>query len=143
MGALKVFVGKNIVYFVWLQALVATLGSLYLSEVQQLVPCLLCWYQRIFMYPIVFISTVGIIRRDKALPFYILPLSIGGGLIAAYHYLIQRGILPEKIVSCAIGVPCTKVDAVWFGFITIPLLSFAAFLFISVAMFAFWRLNKK
>lgn len=67
---------KYILYIALIQALVATLGSLFFSEAMKLTPCKLCWLQRIFMYPLVFIITVGIIKKDKALYLYILPLTI-------------------------------------------------------------------
>ncbi len=80
---------KVLAYFSWFTAAAATAGSLYFSEIAHLPPCVLCWYQRILMYPLVLIIAVGILRKDKSLPFYVLPLSILGGGIAFYQYLLQ------------------------------------------------------
>lgn len=123
-----------LVYVAWVQALVATLGSLFFSEVLHLLPCLLCWYQRILMYPLVAILTVGILLRDPRLRWYVLPLSGLGLVIALYHNLLYYGILPEGIVQCTTGVSCTQRQLEWLGFITIPLLSLTAFTIITIAM---------
>ena len=125
----------------WLQAWIATLGSLFFSEIMHFTPCVLCWYQRIFMYPLVFILSIGILRKDKNLPYYVLPLSITGLLIALYHNLLYYGIIPE-VVRCAIGVSCKTRFFAWFGFITIPLLSFIAFTVISACMIALLKSHK-
>lgn len=130
-------------YLAWTQALVATFGSLYFSEVMRLPPCVLCWYQRILMYPIVLIGAVGIIRRDKALPFYVLPLSILGWLISVYHNLLYYKIIPESITPCQLGVSCTTRQIEWLGFITIPLLSFIAFTVINVCFILYSRTERK
>jgi disulfide bond formation protein DsbB len=116
-----------LVYVAWTQALVATLGSLFFSEVMHLIPCVLCWYQRILMYPLVAVLTVGILLRDERLRFYVLPLSLTGLAIALYHNLLYYGILPEGIVQCTTGVSCTQKQIEWLGFITIPFLSLTAF----------------
>lgn len=137
------FLKKNIVYFAWLQALVAMFMSLYFSEIQQLPPCILCWYQRIVMYPLVAILPVGIIKNDKNLPLYVLPLSITGMIIAIYHNLLYYKILPESIAPCRAGVSCTTKLIEWFGFVTIPLMSLAAFTFITLCMILYWKVNKK
>ena len=126
-------------YIAWTQALVATFVSLYFSEVMHLPPCVLCWYQRILMYPIVLIAAVGIIRRDKALATYVLPLSITGWLISLYHNLLHYKIIPESITPCQLGVSCTTRQIEWFGFITIPLLSLIVFTVINVCFILYHR----
>lgn len=133
----------KIPYIAWTQALIATFGSLYFSEVMHLPPCVLCWYQRIFMYPIVLIAAVGIIRRDKALSTYILPLSITGWLISLYHNLLYYKIIPESITPCQLGVSCTTRQIEWLGFITIPLLSFLAFTAINACFILYSRLERR
>lgn len=130
-------------YIAWTQALVATFGSLYFSEVMHLPPCVLCWYQRILMYPIVLIGAVGIIRRDKALPFYVLPLSILGWLISVYHNLLYYKIIPESITPCQLGVSCTTRQIEWLGFITIPLLSLVVFTIINACFILYSRMERK
>ncbi|MBI2074862.1 MAG: disulfide bond formation protein B [Candidatus Levybacteria bacterium] len=130
-------------YISWISAFAAFLGSLYFSEILDFVPCVLCWYQRILMYPLVIIIAVGIIRKDKNLPFYVLPLSIPGIIIGFYQHLLQIGIIPESTAPCAFGVSCSTTYIDWFGFITIPLLSLISFMVITICMFAFLRYNKK
>ncbi len=125
---------SNLAYVAWLQALIATLGSLFFSEVMQLTPCLLCWYQRIAMYPLVVILTVGILLREGRLRYYVLPLSLIGLAIASYHNLLYYGIIAESLAPCTAGVSCTTRQIEWLGFITIPLLSLIAFLMITVCM---------
>ena len=128
------FLRENILYLAWIQACIATLGSLYFSEVMDLPPCVLCWYQRIFMYPLSLIIAVGIWRRDAALYLYVLPLSMLGLVIASYHNLLYYGILPESIQPCLLGVSCTTRQIEWLGFITIPMMSLLAFTVISACL---------
>jgi disulfide bond formation protein DsbB len=134
---------KNIIYLAWLQALAATLGSLYYSEIKNYTPCVLCWYQRIFMYPLVLIIAVGILRKDKGLASYVLPLSIPGMLIALYHVLLQKGILPEAVAPCSIGASCLTKYTGYFGFITIPVMSLTAFVVINLCLFIYLKWLKK
>lgn len=135
---------ENLLYFAWFQALIATLGSLYFSEIAHFKPCILCWYQRIFMYPLVFILGVGIIKKDKNIYYYILPL-VGIGLtIAFYHLLVYYSIVPHELTPCdPTGVSCGQRYINWFGFVTIPLLSFVAFVNILVSTLVHKRLNLK
>ena len=118
----------------WTMALVASVGSLFFSEIMQLPPCVLCWYQRIAMYPLVIIIGVGIISKDGRLKSYALPLSVIGLAIAVYHNLLYYGIIPESITPCQQGISCTSRQIEWFGFITIPLLSLTAFSLITLCL---------
>jgi len=113
-------------------AWIATLGSLYFSEVAGFEPCRLCWYQRILMYPLTVLILVGLLRRDRDLPYYVLPLSVAGILLSSYHYLVQNGIF-DTSVACVRGVPCSARYINWSGFVTIPLLALTAFLIITLA----------
>ena len=122
------FLRKNILYVAWLQAIIAMVGSLYFSEIKHYNPCVLCWYQRILMYPLVLIIAAGILKRDKNIPHYVLPMSLTGVVIAAYHVLLQQGFLPESVAPCAIGASCAMKYTGYFGFITIPVMSLTAFL---------------
>lgn len=130
-------------YLAWSQSLAAMLGSLYYSEIKHYTPCVLCWYQRIFMYPLVAIIAVGILRKDKNLPYYIFPLSIAGTLIALYHVLLQKGILPEAVAPCSIGASCLTKYTGYFGFITIPVMSLTAFVIINLCLFAYLKWPKR
>lgn len=131
------------IYIAFAIALISTLGSLYFSEIQHFPPCVLCWYQRIAMYPLIPILAAGISLKDKKLPYYVLPLSIFGMLIAFYHNLLYYKILPESAQPCLFGVSCTSKFIEWFGFITIPFLSFMAFFIITLCMIGYKRIQRK
>ncbi len=133
------FLKVNMLYLLFIIAISATAGSLFFSEVLHFPPCVLCWYQRIFMYPLVFILGVGIYYKEKAIHRYVLPLSIIGTVIAFYHNLLYYKILPESAAPCLLGVSCTTKFIEWFGFITIPFLSFAAFAMITIGMIWYSR----
>jgi disulfide bond formation protein DsbB len=111
----------------WIVSLVATMGSLFFSEVMLLPPCVLCWYQRVCMYPLAVITTVGLVTRDRRAGHYAWPLTLAGLVVAAYHNLLYYHLIPDSITPCATGVSCTDVQIEWLGFITIPLLSLTAF----------------
>ena len=118
--------------YAFITALLATLGSLYYSEVAGFDPCKYCWFQRILMYPLVLIIFVGLKLKDKNLYKYVLALSIPGTLLAGYHYLTQLGWLPSTCVATGYSVGCAKIFVMTFGYITIPMMSFTAFLLITV-----------
>ena len=120
-------------YLALAPALTAMLGSLYYSEIVGFVPCTLCWYQRILMYPLTLIILVGIIKQDEYLPDYVLPFSIIGLGLSTYHYLIQLGVF-EHPAACSVGIPCNLRYVDYFGFITIPLQALTAFVLITVVM---------
>jgi len=133
------FLKENLLQLALLQAIVATLGSLFFSQILNLPPCLLCWYQRIFMYPLIVILAVGIWKKDKNIPLFVLPLSLIGTIIAIYHNLLYYKIIPESLAPCTLGVSCTTKQIELLGFITIPLLSLCAFLLIDVLMLLYKR----
>ena len=111
-------------------ALVAALGSLYLSEVANFVPCTLCWYQRIAMYPLVPLLAVAVVRRENMRP-YVLALAVPGGLISIYHVLIER--FPDLDAgTCDVGVPCSLIWVERFGYLTIPAMALSAFVLITL-----------
>lgn len=131
----------NILYLGLLIATIATFGSLYFSKVLNFTPCVLCWYQRIAMYPLVLIFATGIYLKEKKIHYYVLPFSILGLLIAIYHNLIYYKIIPEEAASCSLQIPCGIVQLELFGFITIPLLSLASFAAITALMLIFRRVK--
>jgi len=134
--------GKNSHYIAFAVALTAMLSSLYFSEVLHYPPCVLCWYQRIFMYPLVGILGIGIYFKDKYLYHNVLLLSSVGLLISLYHNLLYYKILPEAAAPCLLGVSCTTKFIEWFGFITIPFLSSVAFALIIICMLLYKLSNK-
>ena len=121
----------------WLVSLVATLGSLFFSEVMRLPPCVLCWYQRICMYPLAVVFTVALQSRDRNAVRYAWPLVAPGVGVAAYHNLLYYHLIPESITPCAAGVSCTDRQIEWIGFVTIPLLSLSAFVIIAGCLWWF------
>lgn len=128
-------VGRDILaYVAWVISLLATVGSLFFSEVMGLPPCALCWYQRIAIYPLVLIIGTGIIRRDGRMRSYALPLCLAGLAVAAYHNLLYYGIIPETLAPCTQGVSCTERQLEWLGFVTIPLMGLAAFVGVALCL---------
>jgi len=121
-------------YTAWFLALVGTLSSLFVSEIMDLSPCVLCWYQRICLFPLVLVIGAGIARRDAALATYALPLALAGLGIAIYHNLLQLGIIPEELAPCTAGASCSEKQVEWLGFITIPLMALGAFGLISLCL---------
>jgi len=127
----------------WLIACVSTLGSLFFSEVMGFPPCVLCWYQRICMYPLVLILPAGMFPFDRNIVRYAAPLAVLGALIAVFHLLLVAGYIPESIKPCVQGVPCSEVQIEWFGFVTIPLLSGLSFLLITALLMLTHRRSSK
>ncbi len=125
---------ESLPYIAWVIALLSVVGSLFFSEVMQLPPCVLCWYQRIAMYPLVLIIGIGIVLRDARMKIYALAFTLIGLVIAVYHNLLYYGFIPESITPCTEGVPCNAVQIEWLGFITIPLMGFAAFVGVAASL---------
>ena len=123
-------------YFAWLISLIATLGSLYFSEIKEFVPCELCWYQRIFMYPLSILLGIATFYNDRTITRYVLPLSIIGGSISVFHYMEQKVPGFAEIKPCTQGVPCNAEYINWFGFVTIPFLALTAFTLIAIILWA-------
>jgi disulfide bond formation protein DsbB len=129
--------------FAWLSAIIATLGSLYFSEVLHFIPCTLCWYQRIFMYPLALILGIAFYRNDWKIYRYVLPLSIIGMIISVYHIALQKIPYLQEFEMCKTGVPCSKDYLNLFGFITIPMMAFIAFTIITVCLSILFRAGRK
>ncbi len=123
-----------ILFGTWLFATVAALGSLFFSEVMDFPPCSLCWYQRIFMYPLVVVLAVGLLPFDAKVVRYALPLTVAGWLTAAYHTLLYEGIIPESMAPCSKGVSCSEEYIELLGFLSIPVLSLLTFTAILAAL---------
>ncbi|WP_219837453.1 disulfide oxidoreductase [Paenibacillus sp. R14(2021)] len=129
------FFSRYALYFSWVVSIAAVGSSLYLSEVMKFVPCNLCWYQRIFMYPILILLGIASYTQDRKIIRYVLPLSIIGGCISLYHYLEQQIPAIAKMLPCTVGVPCSDDYLDWFGgYVTIPFLALIAFILITVLL---------
>ena len=133
----------TLIFTAWLVATVAALGALFMSEVMGLAPCVLCWWQRIFMFPLVLIMALGLFPFDPKVTRYALPLAVIGLGLAAFHVLLTMGIIPEALAPCRQGIPCKTIQIEWFGFVTIPLLSLFAFLTITGLLLAATRSASK
>lgn len=119
----------------WLLALGSSLGALFFSEVMNLPPCVLCWWQRIFMFPLVFTLGLSLFARDPAGIRYSLLLAVIGWLIALYHFLLYSGFIPKGLQPCGPGLSCSEISFELWGFMTIPLMSLIAFTGLIVLLF--------
>ncbi|MGF3102013.1 disulfide oxidoreductase [Rossellomorea sp. DUT-2] len=123
----------SLLFLAWASSLVASLGSLYFSEIMKYEPCELCWYQRILMYPMVILLGVAYVRKDFQAALYSTILSGIGLLVSLYHYSLQKvSFLSESAPACG-RVPCTGEYINLFGFITIPFLALTGFIIIFIA----------
>jgi disulfide bond formation protein DsbB len=129
--------GQNLAFLV---ASTALLGSLFFQFGEGLIPCELCWFQRIFMYPLAFIIGVSIWKRQDDVFDYALPLCLIGGAISLYHYCIQFLSVP---VSCTDGGSCSQIQIASFGYMTIPLMALTAFVSIALLLYLKKRWSKK
>ncbi|MFH1077930.1 MAG: disulfide bond formation protein B [Patescibacteria group bacterium] len=118
---------QTYLYVAFAVALAAMLGSLYFSDIMKFPPCILCWYQRIAMYPLVFIVAVGVLLEDTRVWIYGLPTTIVGLLIAVYHNFLYYGFIPQKLQPCTIEASCSTRYYELFGFISIPMMSLLGF----------------
>ena len=133
----------NILFLCWLLTSVSAMGSLFFSYVMEFAPCVLCWYQRIFLFPLVLILAIGLFPFDKKVVKYALPLAIVGWLTAAYHNLLYVGIIPESIQPCTQGVSCTEEYINLLGFLSIPMLSLLSFSTIITLLIILYRRTSK
>jgi disulfide bond formation protein DsbB len=134
---------ENSLLFMWVVSLIATLGSLYFSQVRGFIPCELCWVQRIFMYPLVIIIGIAYVQKNPRIAMTTLALSVVGGAVSLYHYGIQKlKFLSDSAPSCG-QVPCTGEYINYLGFITIPFLALAAFALIAGTSVYLWKSLKE
>ena len=133
----------NILFLCWLLVSVSALGSLFFSYVMEFAPCVLCWYQRIFLFPLVLILAIGLFPFDKKVVKYALPLAIAGWLTAVYHNLLYAGFIPKSIQPCSQGVSCTEEYINLFGLLSIPMLSLLSFSTIVTLLIILYRRTSK
>ncbi len=119
----------------WIAVTSATLGSLFFSEVTGIPVCVLCWYQRIAMYPLVLILAIGLFPYDPRVVRYAGALAGVGWLIALFHVLLVAEIIPGSIQPCVQGIPCSETHISLFGLLNIPVLSLLTFTLIGVLLF--------
>jgi disulfide bond formation protein DsbB len=123
----------------WVMATTATFSALFIGEVMGMTPCLLCWYQRIFMFPLALILGMAAFAEDRRGAVYALPLALGGAAIAGYHTALIAGWAPKWWVPCGVGPSCSEQRLDILGGIQIPWLSLAVFSGIAFLLFVFLR----
>ena len=133
--------GWALLFITWVLVTVAMLGSLFFSEVMDVPVCVLCWYQRIAMYPLVLILAIGLLPYDPRVLRYAAAFTCLGWLIALYHVLLVAGIIPESAQPCVQGIPCSETHISLLGFLSIPMLSLLTFTAIGVLLFYTHRLE--
>lgn len=134
---------ESFLFAAWATSIIAMFGSLYFSEIRQYEPCLLCWYQRILMYPFALILGIAVVRKDYKISFYTMIMAAIGGLISLYHYSLQKvPFMADNAVTCG-RVPCTGQYINWLGFITIPFLALTAFIIIFSLSLLIWKKSKE
>ena len=121
--------GRVALGLAWLVAGVTTLGSLYYSEVAGYTPCVLCWYQRICIYPLAVILGVAVLRRDVGVRWYAIPMATLGVVVSSYHTWVQA--YPDRTTDfCTLEAPCTARYVWELGFVSLPFMALSAFLFV-------------
>jgi disulfide bond formation protein DsbB len=119
----------------------ATLASLFFSEVMRVPVCVLCWYQRIAMYPLVLILAIGLFPYEPKVVRYAGPLAGMGWLIAIFHVLLVAGIIPERVQPCRQGIPCSETHISLLGFLSIPVMSLVTFILVGLLLFTAHRME--
>ena len=128
------FVGPQALLVAWIVAIVTTLGSLYYSEHAGYLPCELCWYQRILMYPLVIVLGVGWLRRDAKVWMTAAPFVVLGAPLSLYHWLVERVPSFAESSSCSIVAPCTAPYFEKLGFVTLAWMCLSSFLLIGTLL---------
>lgn len=128
-------------FLVWIVAAVATLGSLFFSEVVGVPVCVLCWYQRVALYPLAVMLPLGLFPYDPNVIRYAGALVGVGWLVALFHLLLIMGVVPKTVQPCVQGIPCTETYVALWGFLTIPLMSFLTFTFLGGVLFYVKRID--
>lgn len=131
-------VRDNLFFFGWTISIIATFGSLYFSEIRQFIPCELCWYQRIMMYPLTILLGVSYVRKDWKMSLYACIFSGIGACVSTFHYALQKVPALQGVDFCE-GIACSGAYINWFGFITIPFLALIAFIMIFILNLLVWR----
>lgn len=132
-GAVEL-IEKYGLHFIFLASLGATVVSLFYSNFANYAPCDLCWWQRVFMYAIFFISGLALFKKDdETIMDYILMLATLGGLVAFYNSYLQYGGAP--LIPCAANaeaISCSQRFVFEYNYITIPLMSLTGFILVVV-----------
>ena len=133
----------SLLLLAWLIATTATLGALFIGEVMLMTPCTLCWYQRIFMFPIAIILGIACFADDRQGAVYALALALGGLAMAGYHTLLVAGLIPKSWVPCSAGVSCADQKLEILNGIQIPWLSLVAFTALALLLTTYLRKSSR
>lgn len=133
--------GWPLLFLAWVVVTIATMGSLFFSEVMDVPVCELCWYQRIAMYPLVLILALSLFPYDPKVVRVAGFLAAIGWLIALYQVLLVVGIIPESAQPCVQGVPCSETHIALLGFLNIPTLSLLTFSLIGILLYLTHRIE--
>ena len=129
------WLGKHAIVLAFFIALIAVTGSLFYSEIMGFEPCLLCWWQRIFLYPLVIIFGVALWKRTTSAFLYAVPLAVPAAFLALYHSYVYLG--GASLLPCTtLGGACSKIYVMTFGYITIPFMSLTVSLYILLLAWA-------
>lgn len=126
--------GWPLLLMAWLVSAVATMGALFIGEVMMIAPCNLCWYQRIFMFPLAIVLGMACFSNDRRGAVYAMPLALGGTALATYHTLLVEGFIPKRWIPCGAGVSCADQKLEILDGIQIPWLSLITFLTILILL---------
>ena len=126
------FVYDNINWLIFGASITAVVFSLTYSEIVGYPPCDLCWYQRIFMYPQAILAFCAMLKKDKNIVSYLLPLSIAGIVVSFYHSLVHWRVISGSFLACtsSLTAPCAKVYVLEYGYVTIPFMAFTVFAYL-------------
>ena len=133
----------NLLVLAWLIAAAATASALFIGEVMEMAPCVLCWYQRIFMFPLTVVLGMACYSDDRRGAIYGLALALGGVMVAGYHTLLIAGFVSKAWIPCGSGVSCTEQKLEILNGLQIPWLSLTAFLAITLLLFVYIKMTSK
>jgi disulfide bond formation protein DsbB len=139
----NIIILNNLSKIAFLISIISVTTSIYFSEVLGYLPCSLCWWQRVCMYPLSIILGLGIIRKDRNSIYYALPLAILGVLVAFYQNLVYYGLVIHKAISCTPGISCADKTLTFFGFLSIPLMSLISFIVITTCLIGTMKISSK
>lgn len=140
---MKNFIKQNGLFIAWGFALLATLGSLYYSQILHLPPCVLCWYQRVCMYPLVLFLGFAAYKKNNEFVLPALILTLIGWLIAIYHNLLYFHILPESVAPCVAGISCTTKFSGFLAVLPIPLQALLGFTLILLILIIYRKVTNE
>jgi disulfide bond formation protein DsbB len=129
-------------FLAWLVSMIATAAALFIGEVMGMMPCVLCWYQRIAMFPLALFLGFALLQEQRAFILPSLLLSLSGLCIAAYHTALYWNWLDPTVTPCGNGPSCKQQVLQIFGAVDLPMLSWLAFAAISVLLIWTWKVSR-